>query len=252
MTDPITDSDLIAFVDGQLDVMRHLDVEAHLARHPEIAARAMAEMHDRDALREAFAALPGPGPERNRLAARRLDRSLRWGRVAARFRRAAAIAVLVGAGWLAHGEIGQFGVPDTLASTVDPTLIADAQQARQVALLRARIASQRATPAYDRGEIEAATGIGLPGLPDGWTVRDVQVFPTRDGAGIEVAFDAANLGEVSLFAARRRSPGAAREVAEAGDGATLTWNAGDSAYALSGARDGAGLHRAAAALGAVP
>lgn len=250
MLDPITDTDLIAFVDGQLDVMRRLDVEAHLARRPEVAARVMAEMHDRDALRESFARWPGPGPERNRAAARRLDRSLRWSRAAARFKRAAAIAVLVGAGWLAHSEVGQFGVPDTFASTVDPALIADAQQARQVAQLRARIGQQGVAPAYDRTAIEAATGIGLPGLPEGWTVRDVQVFPARSGTGVEVAFEAAGLGEVSLFATLRRAGGASTEIEDAGDGATLTWSAGTSAYAVSGGGDGAGLRHAASVLAA--
>lgn len=34
MIDPITDDDLIAFVDGQIDPMRRLDVEAHLAANP--------------------------------------------------------------------------------------------------------------------------------------------------------------------------------------------------------------------------
>lgn len=251
MTDPIAETDLLAFVDGQLDVMRRLDVEAYLAGHPDVAARVMAEMHDRDALREAFAPLPGPGPERLRAAARRLDRSLRWSRLASRLKRAAAIAVLVGAGWLAHGEIGRFGVPDTFASTVDPALLADAQQARAVAQLRARIGAPGA-PAYDRDTLSAATGIVLPAVPAGWTVRDVQVFPARSGTGIEVAFAAGDLGEVSLFATRRRAAGLATEIEDAGDGATLAWTAADSAYAVSGARDATELRHAALMLAAAP
>ncbi|WP_373321211.1 anti-sigma factor family protein, partial [Methylobacterium gregans] len=157
MIDPITDGDLTAYIDGQLDVMRRLEVEAHLAANPATAARVMAELHDRDALRAAFAQLPGPGPERNRHAARRIDRSMRWRRVGARLKRAAAIAVMVGAGWLAHDEVGRFGVPGTIAAPVDPTLIEDAQQARQVAQMRARVASQRSGSTYDRAAIEAAT-----------------------------------------------------------------------------------------------
>lgn len=257
MTDPIADTDLIAFVDGQLDVMRRLDVEAYLAGHPDVAAQVMAEMHDRDALRESFAPSPGPGPDRLRTAARRLDRQMRWSRVASRFKRAAAIAVLVGAGWLAHSEVGQFGVPDTFASPVDPALVADAQQARAVAELRTRIGAQ-GVPAYDRARIAEATGIALPAVPEGWTVRDVQVFPARSGTGIEVAFAAGDLGEVSLFATRRRAAGLpvaaspATEVADAGDGATLAWSTGDSAYAVSGARDAKDLRHAALALAAAP
>ncbi|TXN50239.1 anti-sigma factor, partial [Methylobacterium sp. WL18] len=59
MMDPITDDDLIAFVDGQIDPMRRLDVEAHLAAHPGAAAQVMADLHDRDALRAAFERMPG-------------------------------------------------------------------------------------------------------------------------------------------------------------------------------------------------
>lgn len=251
MIDPITDDDLAAFVDGELDAMRRLDVEAHLAAHPETAARVMAEMHDRDALRACFAPPPGPGPDRNVALARRFDRGLRWRRVASRLKRAAAIAVLVGAGWLAHDEIGQFGVPDTLASPVDPALFEDARQARAVAQLRANVTGQAGAPAYDRARIRAATGIDLPTLPAGWQVRDLQIFPARQGTGIEVAFDAGGLGEASLFATRgtRGRPAA---ITGSDDGTVLSWTAGDTAYALSGPDDKTALRQAADLLGADP
>jgi anti-sigma factor RsiW len=61
MSDPITEADLLAYVDDQLDVARRIEVEEHLARNPEAAARVMADLKDRDALRLAFAAeLPRP------------------------------------------------------------------------------------------------------------------------------------------------------------------------------------------------
>lgn len=252
MTDPVTENDLTAFVDGQLDPMRRLDVESHLARHPETAARIMAELHDRDALRAAFETQPGPGPERLRDAARRLDRSLTWRRLAGRLRRAAVIALLVGAGWLAHSDFGFVGVPDTVAAPVDPALVADAQQARLTAQLRARIASQRTTPSYDRAEIESATGIRLPALPAAWRVRDVQVFPGRNGSGIEVAIDAGPFGEVDLFATRDPSAGGRPHVVTASnDGEAAYWSDGRSAYILTGSRDRAGLARAATELAAL-
>ena len=235
MIDPITDSDLAGFVDGQLDAMRRIEVEAYLARTPETAARIMAEMHDRDALRQAFSDLPGPGPERNRAAARRLDRSLAWRRVGDRLRRAAVIALLVGAGWLAHSDSGVLGVPDTFASPVDPALVADARQAREAAQIRARLASQRTTSSYDRAGIAAATGITLPDLPAAWSVRDVQIVPGRHGAGVEVVIDAPDLGEISLFAARAAAEtAAAGGVTSPGSGETAYWTSGRSVFALSG------------------
>ena len=87
---------------------------------------------------------------------------------------------------------------------------------------------------------------------------DVQVFPARSGTGIEVAFAAGDLGEVSLFATRRRSSGLvqaaglATDVEDAGDGATLAWTTRDSAYAVSGGHDAKDLRHAALALAAAP
>lgn len=234
MTDPITDIDLAGYVDGQIEPMRRLDVEAHLARHPEIAAQVMSELHVRDALREAFAHKPGPGPERVRLAARRFDRALRWDRFAGRLKRAAAIAVLVGAGWLAHGEINEFGVPGTFAASIDPAVAADARKARETARLRSVIASQAKVTVYDRAGIEAATGVALPQLPADWTVRDVLITPAHNGAGVEVAIDAGPLGDLSLFATRARVEGNPGEVTRSDDGGTAFWTSGRSAYALSG------------------
>lgn len=251
MIDPITDDDLIAFVDGQIDPMRRLDVEAHLASDPAAAARVMAEMHDRDALRACFERVPGPGPDRTVALARRFDRNLRWRRVASRLKRAAAIAVLVGAGWLAHDEIGRFGVPDTLAATPDPALIADARQARAVAQLRKSISGEADGPVYDRARLRSVTGIDLPPLPEGWRVRDIQIFPARHGTGIEIALETGGYGEASLFATRGICGGPAR-LTGSEDGDVVSWNAGDTAYALIGPRDDAALQQVAALLGAGP
>jgi len=247
MTDPITDSDLIAFVDGQIDPMRRLEVEAHLAAHPQAAARVMADFHDRDALRASFRERLGPGPDRNVALARRLDRSLRWSRVASRMKRAAAIAVLVGAGWLAHDEIGRFGVPDTLASTVDASLVEDARQARAVAQLRTVTAADAAS--YDRNRLQQATGVELPPLPAGWRVRDLEGFPSRHGTGIEVSFEAENLGEVSLFATRSDGRSGPAMLGDTAGGRVFTWTSGGNAYAVSGPQGDAVLQRAASLLG---
>ena len=62
MTDPITETDIHAFVDGQLDVARRIEVEDYLAGHPEIAAHVMADMRARDALALAFSSGPASRP----------------------------------------------------------------------------------------------------------------------------------------------------------------------------------------------
>ena len=39
MSDPITEADLLAYVDDQLDVPRRIEVEDYLAHHPAAAMR---------------------------------------------------------------------------------------------------------------------------------------------------------------------------------------------------------------------
>ena len=43
LVDPVTDADLDAYVDDQLDVTRRIEVEAFLSTRPEAAARVMSE-----------------------------------------------------------------------------------------------------------------------------------------------------------------------------------------------------------------
>ena len=254
MVDPVTEADLIAYVDGELDPMRRVEVEAHLARNPEDALQVMADLRDRDALREAFLPLPGPGPERLRSDARRIDRAFAWQRVRSRLRRAAAVVVLVGAGWLAHTETGTLGVPGSFASPIDVSLAEEAQEARKAVQIRARATTQPVASAYDPADLKAATGVALPPLPQGWTVRDVQIFPSRNGTGIEVSIQSAEMGELALFAKRSNGtpPAEGSEpVARSSDGTTAYWRNGSTAYALSGSRDEPALHKAAARLAAV-
>jgi hypothetical protein len=107
---------------------------------------------------------------------------------------------------------------------------------------------------YDPADLEAATGVDLPPLPEGWVVRDVQIFPSRKGTGIEVSIQSAEIGELALFA--KSSSGLAlaeggEPVARSSDGTTAYWRNGRTAYALSGSRDDPALHAAAARLAAI-
>ncbi|MER2250396.1 zf-HC2 domain-containing protein [Methylorubrum podarium] len=254
MVDPVTETDLIAYVDGELDPMRRVEVEAHLARNPQDALQVMADLRDRDALREAFLSVPSLPPERLRASARRIDRAFAWQRVRSRLRRAAAVVVLVGAGWLAHTESGGFGVPGSFASPIDPSLAEEAAQAREAVQIRARVTSLPLASAYDPAGIEAATGVDLPPLPAGWVVRDVQVFPSRSGTGIEISIQSAEIGELALFAKHSSAAPLAdgvEPVARSSDGTTAYWRNGSTAYALSGPRNDPALHAAAARLAAI-
>ncbi|HEY8595974.1 MAG TPA: anti-sigma factor [Devosiaceae bacterium] len=102
---PLTDFDLLAYADGQLDAARHSEVERLLAENP-VQAETVGEWRQQD---EALAALFGPASEEvvpGRLQPRNIVRA----GAAARNRVlqfAAAATVLVGvgigAGWMARG-----------------------------------------------------------------------------------------------------------------------------------------------------
>lgn len=233
--DPICEGDLHSYVDDQLAPTRRIEVEAYLSRHPKVAARVMADLRARDELRLALADRPrirgaGVGD-----AARRLERGLARDRVFLRLRRMAAIAAFVGAGWIAHSQLGAFSVTDVVASTPPPAIVTDAMMSHRTALLRGAMASQPRAPGFDLAEIRSQTAIVLPALPADWRVVDVQVFPSPSGPSVEVSVEAGGAGLVSLYAAR---PGGFAIGAVAtyrqGDLNAATWQLGEVAYALIG------------------
>jgi anti-sigma factor RsiW len=248
MSDPVTEADLLAYVDDQLDVARRIEVEEHLAHDPEAAARIMADLKDRDALRLIHAApLPRP-PEITLAAASRLERGLAWQEFGLKLRRIAAVVALIGFGWFAHGQVG-LGITDSEASPKPPAFVEDALHSHVTGLLRTRMVSQPEVEAYDPAEILAETGIQLPSLPDDWQVRDAQVFPSRSGHSVELVIDASELGQVSLFAAQVPAfDVTAPTLARFDKAKAVYWQTGPLAYALTGNGSDNALERAATRL----
>lgn len=250
MTDPrdaVSEADLDAYLDDQLEPLRRIEVEAWLAARPGLAARAMADLRVRDELRLALAGWrPAGRPETVDLA-RRLNRALSRDRRLLRLRRLAAAVTLVGAGWLGHAALAPTVVT---ASPPHPAFVADALRAHGAAALRAGMESQPKASRLDAAEIRSATGIALPALPEGWAVRDAQVFPSPNGPSVELALAVEELGGVSLFAVR---PGGFDVIAPRrgpeGEAASAYFQIGDAAYVLVAPADtGEALERAAAGL----
>lgn len=244
--DPITDGDLGAYVDDQLPAHRRIEVEAHLSREPEAAARVMADLRLRDELRLSMEAGPRIGRVGTADAARRLERGLRRDRAVLRLRRAAAVAAFVAIGWFAHAQTGAFRIDRVGASTAPPAFVDDAVMAHRTSLMRSDMHSQPVAPVYDAAEILARTSIRVPDLPAGWTAADVELFPSRYGPSVEMALRAGEFGALSLFATR---PGGfeVQPVATALRGTVNAayWQVGEIAYALVGEADGPTLDRAA-------
>lgn len=249
MADAITEADLLAYVDDQIDTARRVEIEDYLAKHPDAAAQVMADLRTRDALRLAGAAeLPRPSMKMVE-AACRLERTLARRRILGVLQRAAAVVALVSLGWWSHAQIGLFEITDSVASPKPPIFVEDAFHSHETALLRARIGAPAATTGQDLGKILAETGIRLPALPAEWRIADLQVFPSRSGHSVEVAVEAGRLGRLSLFAARAGTFAVITPTVARSERATAVyWQTGTNVYALTGEAPEAGLQREAVKL----
>jgi anti-sigma factor RsiW len=235
MMDPVTESDVLAYIDDQLDIRRRVDVEAYLAARPEDAARVMADLRLRDELRLALGEPFGTARPATMEAARQLQRGLSRNRIATFFQRAAAVAVFVGAGWMAHEAVGPLAVSQSIASVPPPAFVEEAVRAHGTSLLRASMASQPEVRNYDPAEILSATAIMMPTLPSDWEVTDVQVYPSRFGPSVELALTTASLGKASLFAVRPGTFDVLKPVQADLEGSTSVYfQIGEVAYALVG------------------
>lgn len=230
--DPVIDADLDAYVDGELDVARRIQVESFLSENPAIAAKVMADLSIRGELRLALAGESAFGRPDTRDAARRLERGLAYGRILHSVQRIAAVGILVAAGWVAHTSFGAFTATEVAASVPAPAYVEDAVRAYHTALLRQSVPSQ-SVAIYKAEDIRAATAIVMPQLPEDWKIADVQIFPSEFGPSVEMAIKTSQDKQLSLFAVR---PGAfavrsvnhvALDQAEA-----AYWQIGDVAYAL--------------------
>lgn len=247
--DPVTDIDLDAYVDDQVDVTRRIEVEAFLSARPEAAARVMSDLRTRDELRVALAGSKGMARPATADAARRLERGLARGRLFGVLQRAAAVAGFVAAGWLANGIIGPMSVNKVVASPQPPAYVDEAVQAHRTTLVRESMPSQAETPNYNAGEIRAATAIVMPSLPTDWRVRDVQIYPSRFGPSVEMAVETKDMGLVSLFAIRPGTFDVVKPtIAPSGDISSAYFQIGDVAYAVVGRSEVHDLDRAAETL----
>lgn len=237
MTEPaegaIREFELMAYVDGQLDDGQRLEVEDYLSRQPELAAQVMADMRTREALRMAGNKRTPPASPRTAQALGKLEGVLLRQRNLRLMRWPAAFAAFAGVGWIAHGPVP---APVTAAA---PSIIDDAVMAHRTTLLRARMRSQVETAVLDTAEIWRAAHVRLPALPEGWRITDVQMFPSDDGPGVQVALDPPGPGSsLSLFAVESTDELPDEPtLAARGSERVAYWRRGGTAFALTGALD---------------
>lgn len=249
MTQPhelISETELDAYVDDQLDVARRIEVEAFLSTRPETAARIMSDLRTRDELRLALAGSKGMARPGTSDAALRLEQGLAQRRILSGIQRVAAVGIFVAAGWLANEFIGPIAVTEVVASPPPPAYVEEAVRAHRTSIVRASMASQPEVPDYDANEIRAATAIVMPALPKDWQVRDVQIYPSQFGPSVEMAVNTEEFGLVSLFAVRPGTFDVVKPaVAPSGDISSAYFQIGEVAYALVARGAARDLDRAA-------
>lgn len=241
MADDVSDSDLHAYLDDELDPMRSLVVEAYLAHHPHAAAQLMADRRLRSELRLALAPEDALRPEQTEQAAARLAKALRRGRGHGGRHSILLAGLLLVCGWVAHDAIL---LPSAIPSAGIPEYVDVAIEAHRDTRARPPLYPQ--LHGYNRRELLSATAIAMPHLPPEWKVMGVQAYPSKYGPSVEVMVAAPGMGSLSLFATRPGNSAMVEVNSDRVDGvATANWQVDDVGYALVGNTDLRRIERAA-------
>jgi anti-sigma factor RsiW len=235
MSERVSDAELQAFIDGQLDMAGRIEVERRLQADPAAAASAIEGLRLRDELRLFLSEDAGwPTPAGTVGRARELSRRLRARRHGLRLRRALAAVVLIGAGWLAHAELGLF--VDSVSAS--PHLPAYATQA---AISLDTFAAHGSGKAPSRQLIAPAAPrsggvVPLPELlDDKATLLATDAVKWEGGTGLAALYRTGDGRLVSLFAAEAPAFDVTWPRGAVVDGhPTVFWQSGPYAYALSG------------------
>ena len=245
----VTELDLDAYVDGELDMRTRVEIEDYLRRHPAEAAEVMAKLFVRDRLRLAFREVREPASPQDEARARELTRAFAWRQRRRSILRAAAVVLLLAAGWGLHSLVGLGDGMRASASSID--YVDEALDAYRNSILRRVVAALPAGqgPAAGRGGRGLGGGASLPPLPADWTLLDVEIVPWDSGSAVELTLAVEELGIATLFAARagetsEREPG----MTQAEDAAAVYWHRDAASYALCGAAPSERLLEAAAML----
>jgi anti-sigma factor RsiW len=227
--DPISELDLMAYVDDQLDPERRIAVEDHLSRHPVLAAQIMDDLRRRDELRLALTeAASAMSNHRLELPAERLGRRLSFRMTLHRNRRAIAASIFVGAGWFAHAMFGGLGADPASAAHILPVYADDAVAAHRTVLGEAR--HDAAAPVANAGGT-----IPLPHLPAAFAPVGSHLVPTERGSAVQMLIHGPDEELLTLFAVETDSFNIEPPHAEAvRDVNVAYWQSGWVAYVLSG------------------
>jgi anti-sigma factor RsiW len=242
--DRVSEAELNAFVDGQLDPAGCLEVQDFLARHPDLAARVMADLSMRESLRLAIPSPAAPPRPETLAAARRLSSGLRMRRAFAPLQRIAAGIAIFALGWTAsHGwdrvrELGRQEVAvvqPAVSAAPTPSILNVAETARALDAQPAKQAGIIDASHLDPAKLGAAVQVRLPRIPHGWTVVGTRLVDAEEGTGLEVVLDTPEFGRLLLLARHTQDVAIVLPtIAKAEGEPTAYWQLVSDSYALTG------------------
>jgi hypothetical protein len=228
----VSDADLRHYAEGGLSASRRTEIEGFLACNPDLAARVMQAMHQRER-RGAMQASAASQAGRTRIRTLTL-----------------CIACAV-AGWAVAQSLDEDGPFHDLRIT--PEYVEDAVMSQRVTHVRIGMTSQVETPLLNPEEIEQATGIRMPTFAEDWQLLDAQIYPSEKGPSISVLMQTRQGRKLNLFAVRANTtaghvPVLAKEHGEY----AANWEHNGAAYVVTGEGSSAELlgHAATLARGA--
>lgn len=229
---PISDIDLCAYVDDQLETARRLEVEDYLSRNPEAAAAVMSDLRDRNVIRMLLGGPVAVQPEATALA-RQLDMKLSAGRARRLLSRASFAALVVLCLVLAHDELGEAFTPANAAEL--PGFADEALDTHDAAQVRQAIPTEAKDVSLDTAALRHSANIVFPRPSKDWRVLDARVVPSDEGPGLQISFDHGQGLPVTFFAVRMRDNVTFEPItARRGKESVTYWRRGQFGYALAG------------------
>ncbi len=248
-TGKISEDELHAYVDGQLDDHDRLRVEAYLREHPGDAARISEWQRQNEAIRALFAASAGePLPERLKPAtlarATRRRPFRRWPAIAA----AMMLLTLGGAGgWLARPLLA----PAPARIGQQASLVTEALNAHRIysveVLHPVEVTADEKEHLAKWLSKRLRDPVRIPALDtEGFTLMGGRLLPADNGPAAQFMYEDKNGRRVTLYTARGNGEGqTAFRYASAKGINAFYWIDGPLAYALAGEVDRATLQRLA-------
>lgn len=224
-TDKVDDMEIEAYIDGELDLSRRLAVEDHLSRHPDLAAKVMADFRNRSALQ----LLTRADVILSRSLSGTVEKIRKEGRMFWYRRPALGLAAMA--------IVALTGVVVLERNNRPPSYINLAVTSHRT--LADRIGFGVNKPVSERTHtLLLASRIAVPRLPSDWRVTDVELLDARTEPAILIAVKTAEGHHLSILAIRKRSS-APRDpdTVRNGGQSVAYWRKGDFSYALTGEGD---------------